>query len=124
MRAPRPRFTVRSIMVVIATLAVSWPMCLGVGHMTIYRANVPGERARREYALFWEARDEVGKAADQRREAEVWARRNEVSLPYIITALSLIGSGMILRPKDGSAQRAKDNLRTTGGVVTRCAGEA
>jgi hypothetical protein len=79
------------MMAATATLAVSWSMCLGIGHMSIYRANVQGERAYREEALIWEARQRAEKAADCRRKAEEWARRNEQSLAYIITALSLIG---------------------------------
>jgi hypothetical protein len=71
-------------------------MCLGIGHLGIYRANVQGERACREEALIWEERQEAGKAADCRREAEEWARRNAESLAYIITALSLIGLVIVL----------------------------
>jgi len=83
-------------MVVTATLAVSWSMCLGIGHLTIYPANVHGERREREEALIWEARQEVGKAADCRRKADELGRRNAESLAYIITALSLTGLGIIL----------------------------
>ena len=55
----------------IATLAVAWSMCLGIGHLTIYPANIRGERLHREAALIWETRAQAHKAADCRREAEV-----------------------------------------------------
>jgi hypothetical protein len=97
MRPPRLRFTVRRMMVVTATLAASWSMCLGIGHLTIYRANVQGERADMEEALMWETRQESAKAADCRRKAAEWARRNVESFLYIITALSLTALGIVTR---------------------------
>jgi hypothetical protein len=89
MRLPRVRVTVRRMMVVSATLAVSWSMCLGIGHLTIYRANVEGERAYMESARACETRHEMLEAVDWRRMAEDLARRNAESRSYIVTALSL-----------------------------------
>jgi hypothetical protein len=46
-------------MVVTATLAVSWPMFLGIGHSTIYRANTQSEKYDREQALIWDASEDA-----------------------------------------------------------------
>jgi hypothetical protein len=77
------------MMVVTATLAVSWSMCLGIGHLTIYRANVQAERAYMESALICETRQEMVEAVDWRRRADDAARENAESRRYIVTALSL-----------------------------------
>jgi hypothetical protein len=77
------------MMVVTATLAVSWSMCLGIGNLTIYRANVEAERAYMEWALVCETRHEMVEAVDWRRMAEDAARRNAQSRSYIVTSLSL-----------------------------------
>ena len=85
------------MLVVTATLAVSWSMLLGIGHLSIYRANVRGERAYMEEALMWETRLESDKAADCRQKAKEWAQRNAESRLYIITALSLTVLGVVTR---------------------------
>jgi hypothetical protein len=91
MGLPRVRLTVQRLMAVVATLTVSWSMCLGIGNLTIYRPNVQGESSDREEALWWETRHEAAKAADSRRKSEEWARRNAESLAYIITPSALSG---------------------------------
>jgi hypothetical protein len=96
MGLPQVRLTVQRLMAVVATLGVSWSMCLGIGHLTIYRPNVQGERSDKEEALWWETRQEPAKAAYSRRKAQEWARRNAESLAYIITAFSLVGLGVVL----------------------------
>jgi hypothetical protein len=96
MRPPRLRLTVKRIMVAIATLAVSWSVCLGIGHLSIYPANVRGERAYREEALFWEKRQKPVPAAEYRLRAEEAARRNAESRASIITTLSLMGLVIVL----------------------------
>jgi hypothetical protein len=99
------------MMVATATLAVSWSMCLGIGHLSTYRANVRGERAYREEALIWETTREIGKAADCRQKAEQWARRNAESRSYIITALSLLGLAIVLGATASLALAVKAEYR-------------
>ena len=48
MRLPRVRFTVPAAMVVIATLAVSWSMFLGIGHLRLDWVNSKFVRDARE----------------------------------------------------------------------------
>jgi hypothetical protein len=96
MRVLRLRLTVRKIMVAIATIAVAWSMCLGIGHMTIYRANVRGEIAYREAALLGEARHDAAEAAERRQQADELANRNAESLAYILTTFSLIALAIVL----------------------------
>ena len=95
MQPPRLRPTVLSLMVLTAILAVSWSMCLGIGHLTIYGVNVKGEKRWRDEAHEWEARQELEKAANSRRSAGEWAQRNSRSLAHITTALGLIGAGVV-----------------------------
>jgi hypothetical protein len=100
MRVPRVRFTVRRMMVVIATLAVSWCILEGIGHLSIYPANTSGERNDRETAAALEKKNDVIRAAEYRRSAEEIGRRNQDSWSHILTALSLIGLGLISKGLD------------------------
>src|ERR1700758_2647231 len=93
MRLPRLQLTVKRMMVVVATLAVSWSAFVGIAHLAIYPRNVHFERTLREQALVWEAKHEAEKAAGLRQMAEECGRRNAESLAYIITALGLVGLG-------------------------------
>ena len=94
MRLPRVRFTVGRLMVGIATLAVSWCMCLGIGHLTIYRSNVAGETYDRETAVSYELENNSDLAAPWRRMSEEYAWRNQESRIHILTALSLTSLGL------------------------------
>ena len=125
MRLPRVRVTVRRIMRVTATVAVTWSMFLGIGHLTIYRANVEGERAYMEEALVWETRQQSDKAADCRRQAEQWARRNAESLVYIITTLSLTALGIVTRGLSLAVNaRSKTPNLVRRPLLDACAGTA
>jgi hypothetical protein len=96
MRPLRPRFTLRTMIGVIATLAVSWAGCSGFGHMTIYGSNRRGERAEWEDARIWAIKKDERRAADSMRSAAEWARRNRESRNSIVTAGALGALGVVL----------------------------
>ena len=96
MRLPRVRFTVRRMMVVIATLAVSWPMFVGIGHLTIYRANLQSEAIYREAAATLQVERKDDLAADWRRRAEETAQMNRETWSHVVTLSVLVGLGIIL----------------------------
>jgi hypothetical protein len=106
MGLPCVRFTVRRLMVVVAILAVSWSMCLGIGHLGLYWVNSKFVRDAREEATIWEKRAEDAGTWEKRREAgeaaEWWLRqaeevagRNSESLANGVTALILVTVGIV-----------------------------
>jgi len=94
MRLPL-RLTVSRLMIGVATLAVSWAMCLGIGHLSIYRANVEGERYDRNIAATLKQENKQDLAAEWLARADEVGRLNRESRKYIFTFLSLIASGLI-----------------------------
>jgi hypothetical protein len=82
------------MMIVIATLAVSWSMCFGIGHLTLFLANFHAVEHCTQEAILWEAEHNAEKVQDRRRMAERYARLHAQSLAYISTALSLIAVGV------------------------------
>ena len=124
MRLPL-RFTVRRLMVGIATLAVSWAMCLGIGHLSIYRANVEGERSDRKIAATLEKENKANLAAEWLVTAEEIGRRNQESRKYIFAALGLIALGLIagglrLALRRRSGNRAPDGCRLANAFAAAC----
>src|SRR5262249_25128001 len=109
MQLPRVRLTVQTMMVVIATLAVSWSMCFGTGHLTLLVANFRAVEHYTQEAILWEAEHNAAKAEDRRRMAERYALLNAESLDSVRTALSLIAFGV---PREDSVLRP-----------TRCIGD-
>jgi hypothetical protein len=89
----RVRFTVRRLMGVIATLAVSWCMLLEVRHLIAYVGHANHERHFRKLAIEWEAKKETGYAATLRGPAEQQAYMKRESLSRGLTTLGLIGLG-------------------------------
>ena len=51
------RFTVRRMMFMIATLAMSWCMLVGIGNLLVYVYHARLEREFRDGAAVWEAKE-------------------------------------------------------------------
>jgi hypothetical protein len=125
MRLPRLRFTMRRMMAVIATLAVSWQMFLGIAHLNIYSANWNVERFERETAATLETKQDTVQAAEWRRMADETARRNRESWSYVATFLGLVVLGILLgamgldlRSRYGSM--SSDRPRLVNALVAAC----
>jgi hypothetical protein len=110
MKRPRARLTLRRLMAAIATIAVSWSMCLGVAHLITYRANLQGERIFREGAAVLLQQNESARAAEWRQIADDSARRNREGLVHIATAGGLTVLGIIATAL-GLAIRARSGAR-------------
>ncbi len=93
MRLPCVRFTVQHMMVVIATLAVSWCMFLGIANLVVYVYHARLERDFRDGAAIWEAKKEAGHARSMRESADLQARLKQEFLSRGTTTLALIGLG-------------------------------
>jgi hypothetical protein len=119
MRVFRLRITVRKIMVAIATIAVAWSMCLGIGHLTNHRTSMQVEVAYREAARLWDAKQDTAKAAERRRQAEELANQNAESLAYILMTFSLIGLVVVLGATAGIGLLAQALYRKRNRVAPR-----
>ncbi len=97
MRSPRVRFTVRGMMVVTATLAISVCMFLGVANLIAYVGHAGLERDRRKDAAIWEAKGEPGRASESRESADLQARLKQGCLSRGATTLALLGLGIGLQ---------------------------
>jgi len=124
MRLPL-RLTVRRLMIGVATLAVSWAMCLGIGHLCIYRANVAGEMYDRNTAATLEKENKADLASEWLAKAEKVGRLNQESRRHIFTFVSLIASGLIaggIRLAIGGwlGNRAPDGRGLTNTLAAAC----
>ena len=94
-RLPRIRFTVRRLMIAVATIAVSLCMFNGIGHLSIFQENV----AREAFLKNEAARLEFKKnslAELRRQDAEFVARQNRHEIrPPILTAACVLVLGVI-----------------------------
>jgi hypothetical protein len=95
MGLPRVRFTVRRMMVITATLAVSWALFFGIAHLLVYRQNLKNEQYYREGAAILEAKKSDVLAAEWRKFAEDAARMNHDSWSKVVTLVGLVGAGVI-----------------------------
>jgi hypothetical protein len=99
-------------MLLASTVAISCSAYTGIGHLTVYRANVEAERYWSNEVALREARGEGERVLDGRRKAAQLARMNRESLSYflptlIVAVLGIIagGLGAVLRAF-GRASRA------------------
>ena len=88
-------FTVRKMIGVTAILAVAFSMFEGIGELSIYRPNVESEKLYWQLVATCEAMKNGIEAAKWRQRAIETGRRNRAGMPYIVTALSLIGLGIV-----------------------------
>jgi hypothetical protein len=96
MRPLRATFTLRTMLAVVATLAISWAGFSGVGHMSIYISNREYEKQEWEAARTWAMMKDAQRAADSTRSAIECARRNRESRDAIVTAGVLATLGVTL----------------------------
>ena len=82
-------------MIATATLAVAYSLFEGIGELSIYFPNVRAERSYWQHAATSEAMKDAIRAEEWRQKALELGRRNRASLPYILTAISLTGLGVI-----------------------------
>jgi hypothetical protein len=99
MRFPRVRFTVQRMMIVIATLAVSWCMLLGINAL---------------HNLAYDVGDAPGIGSD---EHQVWLSRGITTLTLIGLGCSMGVIGLAVRAKPGAENSARPALIKTLATV-------
>jgi hypothetical protein len=90
MKLPRVQFTARRMMIITATLAVSWAFFFGIAELCVYRPNLEAEQYYREKAAVLEA--ENVRAPEWRKMAEDMARSNHDSWPTVATFFGLLAA--------------------------------
>jgi hypothetical protein len=118
------RLTVRRMMSITATLAVSWAFFFGIAHLLVYRQHLAAEQYFRETAAALEAKND-GRAADWREMAEDLARRNQDSWSKVATLLGLVaagslsaGLGLVLRTRSQPVNSPRSETMHT--LVSAC----
>jgi hypothetical protein len=121
----RVRFTVRGMMVVVATLAVTWALFFGIAHLTVYRDHLEYERHARQAAATLEAQKSDALAAEWRTRAEEAARLTRENGNWVATLLGLVGLGVasaglgiVLRRRPEPASSARS--RAMESIVAAC----
>jgi hypothetical protein len=84
------------MMVVTATLAVSFFMFLGIASLVVYREGVRSEEYFRESAAVLKVRGEAAHAAEWQEMADEMARQRRHELSYSVTTLGLVELGIVL----------------------------
>jgi hypothetical protein len=90
------RFTVRRLMIGIATLAVSWSIFSGTGDLIEYVHHVQLEKNDREDAVIWEEKKELDRAHESRRMAELMNQEKWAYVPRAATVLTIIVLGIVM----------------------------